>query len=60
MLTFTDHMGAYRPSMQIDREEGRQLEIECILSAPLAAGRSQGIDMPRVEMLAALLEQTVC
>ena len=44
MLTFTDHMGAYRPSMQIDREEGRQLEIECILSAPLAAGRSQGIE----------------
>ena len=25
MLEFTDNMGEYRPSMQIDREEGRQL-----------------------------------
>ena len=26
MLEFTDNMGEYRPSMQIDREEGRQLD----------------------------------
>lgn len=57
MLGFTDNMGEYRPSMQIDREEGRQLEIAAILRAPLAYGRQQGIDMPRVEMLATLLEQ---
>jgi len=57
MLEFTDNMGEYRPSMQIDREEGRQLEIAAILRAPLAYGRQQGIDMPRVEMLATLLEQ---
>jgi 2-dehydropantoate 2-reductase len=57
MLEFTDNMGEYRPSMQIDREEGRQLEIEAILRAPLAYGRQQGIDMLRVEMLATLLEQ---
>ncbi|HEY3423802.1 MAG TPA: putative 2-dehydropantoate 2-reductase [Negativicutes bacterium] len=57
MLEFTDNMGEYRPSMQIDREEGRQLEISAILRAPLAYGRQQGIAMPRVEMLATLLEQ---
>jgi 2-dehydropantoate 2-reductase len=57
MLEFTDNMGEYRPSMQIDREERRQLEIAAILRAPLAYGRQQGIDMPRVEMLATLLEQ---
>lgn len=58
MLEFTDKMGEYRPSMQIDREEGRQLEIEAILRAPLAYGRLHGIEMPRVEMLATLLEQS--
>jgi 2-dehydropantoate 2-reductase len=39
MLEFTDNMGEYRPSMQIDREEGRQLEIASIFGAPLAYGR---------------------
>jgi 2-dehydropantoate 2-reductase len=57
MLEFTDNMGEYRPSMQIDRAEGRQLEIAAIFGAPLAYGRRQGIGMPRVEMLATLLEQ---
>lgn len=57
MLEFTDNMGEYRPSMQIDREEGRQLEIAAIFGAPLAYGRQQGIGMPRVEMLATLLVQ---
>lgn len=57
MLEFTDTMGAYKPSMQIDREEGRQLEMASILWAPLDYGRKKGIAMPRVEMLATLLEQ---
>lgn len=57
MLEFTDNMGEYRPSMQIDREEGRQLEIAAIFGAALAYGQQQGIGMPRVEMLATLLEQ---
>jgi len=59
MLEFTDNMGEYRPSMQIDREEGRQLETASIFRIPLADGRRQGADMPRVEMLATLLEQAV-
>ncbi|HEY6872380.1 MAG TPA: putative 2-dehydropantoate 2-reductase [Geobacteraceae bacterium] len=57
MLEFSDNMGEYRPSMQIDREEGRQLEIASIFGTPLAYGRRRGIAMPRVEMLATLLEQ---
>jgi len=57
MLEFTDNMGEYRPSMQIDREEGRPLEIEAIFRTPLAYGAQKGIAMPRVEMLATLLEQ---
>ena len=57
MLAFTDQMGIYKPSMQIDREEGRQLEIAAIFRTPLIFGSEQGIAMPRVEMLATLLEQ---
>jgi 2-dehydropantoate 2-reductase len=57
MLEFTDKMGEYRPSMQIDREEGRQLEIDAIFRKPLAAGTAKGVAMPRTGMLATLLEQ---
>jgi len=57
MLEFSDSMGEYKPSMQIDREEGRELEIQAILRVPLEYGRLHGIDMQRTEMLAVLLEQ---
>ncbi len=57
MLEFTDTMKVYKPSMQIDREEGRQLEIKAIFRNPLDFGIRRGIAMPRVEMLATLLEQ---
>jgi 2-dehydropantoate 2-reductase len=57
MITFSDGMGVYKPSMQIDREEGRELELEAIFRIPLAYGTTQGIAMPRVEMLVTLLEQ---
>jgi len=59
MLEFTDKMGVYKPSMQIDREEGRQLEIAAIFRTPLVFGADRGIAMPRVEMLATLLEQAL-
>jgi len=57
MLGITYKMGDYHPSMLIDREEGRQLEITAIFRKPLEYGRQQEIMMPRVEMLATLLEQ---
>ena len=57
MLEFTDNMGIYKPSMQIDREEGRQLEIAAIFRSPLDIGAGRGISMPRVEMLTTLLGQ---
>jgi len=59
MLDFTDTMGAYKPSMQIDREEGRELEIGSIFRIPLRFAAEKGVAMPRVEMLATLLEQSV-
>jgi len=57
MLEFTDGMGVYKPSMLIDREEGRELEIQAIFRAPLEYGRQHAVSMPRIEMLTALLEQ---
>lgn len=57
MLEFTDNMGEYRPSMQIDREEGRELEIASIFDAPLAHAQARGVPMTRVAMLATLLKQ---
>lgn len=59
MLEFTDNMGIYKPSMQIDREEGRELETDAIFRIPLQHGMAKGAAMPRVEMLATLLEQSI-
>lgn len=56
MLAFTDGIVMYKPSMQIDREEGRGLEIEVIFRVPLEYGLQQGVGIPRTEMLAVLLE----
>lgn len=56
MIRFTETLGTYKPSMQIDREEGRQLELEAIFDKPLAAAREKGLAMPRVEELYALLD----
>ncbi len=55
MITFTDGMDHYRPSMQIDREEGRPLELEAIFAIPLQRAAAAGTTMPRVDMLYRLL-----
>ena len=57
MITFTLAMtGSYRPSMQLDRMEGRPLELEALLAKPLEAGRKQGVAMPLTAALYAFLE----
>lgn len=55
MIELTEGMGAYRPSMMIDRLEGRPLELEAIYGIPLRHATNHGVDMPRVRMLHALL-----
>jgi len=58
MLARTErNTGSYRPSMMIDRLEGRPLELEAIYQIPLQLAAKQGIEMVRVEMLHALLTQ---
>ena len=49
------HTSSYRPSMMIDRQEGRQLELDAIYRIPLENAARQGGRMVRVEMLYALL-----
>jgi 2-dehydropantoate 2-reductase len=58
MLKVTAGMGAYRPSMMIDRLQGSPLELEAIYRIPLMRAAATGTPMKRVAMLHALLEAT--
>ncbi|HXE53900.1 MAG TPA: ketopantoate reductase C-terminal domain-containing protein, partial [Tepidisphaeraceae bacterium] len=51
MLKHTRTMGTYLSSMQIDRREGRPLEVEAILGEPLRRARARGVSTPRLAML---------
>jgi 2-dehydropantoate 2-reductase len=50
-IKHTRTMGAYRTSMQIDRQEGRPMEVEAILGRPLAAAKSANVLTPCLKML---------
>ena len=47
----TLEMGAYRTSMHIDRQQGRDLEVEAILGQPMRAGMQKGVANPCMQML---------
>lgn len=51
MRADTIRMGAYLPSMLIDRRANRPLELEAIYRRPLAAARQAGVACPRIEAL---------
>lgn len=55
LIAFTDGMDHYRPSMQIDRQEGHPLELEAIFASPLRQAGAAGTAMTRVAMLYRLL-----
>ena len=55
LISLTEKLDHYRPSMLIDRLEGRPLELEAIFSIPLARAHKAGIEMARVSMLNSLL-----
>jgi ketopantoate reductase len=44
-------MGAYRSSMQVDRQQGRPLEVEAILGEPLRRAQAGGVKTPILESL---------
>lgn len=50
-IRHTRTMGPYRSSMQIDRQEGRPMEIESILGEPLRHAERLGVPAPNIKML---------
>lgn len=44
----------HKPSMLLDYELGRPMEVEAILAAPLAFARGAGVETPLLDMLAAI------
>ena len=58
MLQVTAGMGAYQPSMMIDRLNRQPLELEAIYQVPQQRAAAAGTPMTRVAMLYALLAAT--
>lgn len=51
ILVFTDKMAPYKPSMMLDAEHGRPLEIEAIYGEPLRTAQAHGVDLPVVRTM---------
>ena len=51
MLAATDQMVAYHPSMWVDYDLRRPLEVEAIFGNPLRAARQAGLALPRLDVL---------
>lgn len=52
VLNATEQMSAYSPSMKLDFEAGRPLEIDSIYWRPIAAAEKHGCDMPKAKVVA--------
>ena len=52
MLENTRKMKPYMPSMQLDRQQARPMEITYMYDRPIALGEAAGVAMPHVNMLA--------
>ena len=55
MITTTDAMTPYSPSMKLDFDNRRPMEIDYLYTRPLRIARAAGFAMPRLEMLEAEL-----
>lgn len=51
MLTYTDSMVPYAPSMKLDYDAKRPMEIKGIYSNPLKAALKFGVDLKKIRML---------
>jgi 2-dehydropantoate 2-reductase len=47
-----------KPSMLLDWEGGKQMELEAILGNPIRLARDKGFEMPRMQSLYALLKMS--
>jgi 2-dehydropantoate 2-reductase len=55
MIDMTDHMTPYSPSMKLDYDFHRPMEIHYIYTRPIEIARKVGFAMPKLEMLEAEL-----
>ena len=55
MIEMTDDMVPYSPSMKLDYDFHRPMEIPYLYTRPIAEARKAGFDMPKLAMLEALL-----
>lgn len=55
MIAMTDEMTPYSPSMKLDFDNGRKMEIGYLYTRPLEIARQAGCPMPKLEMLEAEL-----
>lgn len=55
MIQYTDVMTPYSPSMKLDYDFQRRMEIEYLYTRPIALAREADFAMPKLEMLEALL-----
>ncbi len=55
MIQMTDEMTPYSPSMKLDYDFHRPMEIEYLYTRPIAEARKVGYSMPKLEMLEAEL-----
>ena len=51
MVTATARMKPYQPSMKLDYEAGRPMELEAIFGRPLRLAKAAGLELCRLEML---------
>ena len=51
MLDNTDKMEPYAPSMRLDYDNHRRMEIQAIYSNPIKMAKAAGVHMHKVEML---------
>ena len=56
LISFTEKMDHYRPSMMIDRMQKQPLELGAIYAIPLQQAKAAGVEMDRVKMLYSLLD----
>lgn len=51
ILTSTDNMAPYKPSMMLDAENRRPLEVEAIYGEPLRTAAEHGVELPAIRTI---------
>lgn len=55
-IVWTEGFGAIKTSTMVDRERGREMEVDAIIGVVVRRGRAQGVATPYSEAVCALLE----